>query len=99
MIQGLHSGTSPKTSTQKQNPLLLQTHSWAREQRVLQNRCLWSQPRRIGPGSAHWARPQHAGLYAIMPSYKVTRGEQDFFCKLKVLSCRMRCSAVKQHWN
>ena len=30
------------------------------------------------PGSAHWARPQHVGLYPIMPHYKLTRGEQDF---------------------
>lgn len=29
--------------------------------------------------SAHWARPQHAGLYPIMPGYKVTRAQQDFF--------------------
>ena len=39
----------------------------AHEQRGLRNRCLRSQPRRIGPGSAHWARPQHTELYAIMP--------------------------------
>jgi hypothetical protein len=38
---------------------------------------------------------QHVGLYPIMPSYKLTRGEQDSFDRLKVLSCRMRSDEGK----
>src|SRR5215467_11045043 len=34
--------------------------------------------------------------HAQLQSYTRRTG---FFCKLKVPSCRMRCSAVKQHWN
>ena len=46
----------------------------------------------LGATPASRALPYHAGLQTY------TR-RTGFFCRLKVLSCRMRCSAVKQHWN
>ena len=45
----------------------------------LRNRCLRSQPRRIGPGSAHWARHQHAGPYPTTLVTKLHKGNRFFW--------------------
>jgi len=42
-----------------------QADNLAHAQRVLRSRFLRSQPRRIGPGSAHGARPRYADLHPI----------------------------------
>src|SRR5205807_7990484 len=53
-----------------------------------------SQPRRMGPGSAHRARTQQAEPYPIMPVTKLHKGSR-ISCKLYVRSCRIRWSAGK----
>ena len=74
------------------------SHPWAHRQKVLRSRFLRSQPRRIGPGSAHWARPQHAEPYPTMPVTKLIWTNR-IFCELLVRSCRLPSRQVKQQWD
>ena len=61
----------------KTKPSVSISRQVAHAQRILRSRFLRSQPRRIGPGSAHRARPQNAGFYLIMimPATNLTHQE------------------------
>jgi hypothetical protein len=89
-----------KNLLERQNPLP-QANNLAHAQRVLRSRFLRSQPRRIGPGSAHWARPD-TQTFTISRSFRIHSAGTGIFLQarnsfLNERTCRINLRQVKQN--